>query len=462
VFQRFFFVCLPLFQARSEADVLAAMAAARDSPQRLSTSEVLTATTLPEEESEGANEDQDNEMMASRFAAEFAAEEAGADQQVETPQRSGVVDEASLEQACNACCDANDESAVMTAEDLEAAAGMCNDALVDENNAIDITNTEASASTQDENSSGVDTVEESTVQACTLQQEAGPEVTTAAGAAVVEEMNSPYARTALTQAAEAAEAEANRARELAAGLHVKLAESRAQLASKGQATAANVAGLRSATTSLRSSAKASLDACAQDVGFMFGSLLKRTKQHVAQTRDCEASLLKETLLRKKLFNELQAIKGNIRVFVRVRPPSKTSVALKTAAVADASESKSADGATATEANQGAAGVDDAKESADASQLAVKVTKEGDVLVQEQADPKKSGAASKAPPLPKAFEFDHVFGSAASQEHVFHEVSPLVTSVVDGYHASIMAYGQTGSGKTWTMEVRAFCEVSISS
>ena len=152
----------------------------------------------------------------------------------------------------------------------------------------------------------------------------------------------------------------------------------------------------------------------------------------------------------------------IRVFVRVRPPSKTSVALKTAAVADASESKSADGATATEANQGAAGVDDAKESADASQLAVKVTKEGDVLVQEQADPKKSGAASKAPPLPKAFEFDHVFGSAASQEHVFHEVSPLVTSVVDGYHASIMAYGQTGSGKTWTMEVRAFCEVSISS
>jgi len=74
-------------------------------------------------------------------------------------------------------------------------------------------------------------------------------------------------------------------------------------------------------------------------------------------------------------------------------------------------------------------------------------------VQEQADPKKGAASGgKAPPLPKAFEFDHVFGSSANQENVFREVSPLVTSVVDGYHASIIAYGQTGSGKTWTMEV----------
>ena len=35
--------------------------------------------------------------------------------------------------------------------------------------------------------------------------------------------------------------------------------------------------------------------------------------------------------------------------------------------------------------------------------------------------------------------------------MFSEVCPLVTSVMDGYHASIIAYGQTGSGKTFTMD-----------
>ena len=31
------------------------------------------------------------------------------------------------------------------------------------------------------------------------------------------------------------------------------------------------------------------------------------------------------------------------------------------------------------------------------------------------------------------------------------MSPLVTSVLDGYNVCIFAYGQTGSGKTYTME-----------
>lgn len=30
------------------------------------------------------------------------------------------------------------------------------------------------------------------------------------------------------------------------------------------------------------------------------------------------------------------------------------------------------------------------------------------------------------------------------------MSPLVTSVLDGYNVCIFAYGQTGSGKTYTM------------
>ena len=32
----------------------------------------------------------------------------------------------------------------------------------------------------------------------------------------------------------------------------------------------------------------------------------------------------------------------------------------------------------------------------------------------------------------------------------HQVSPLVTSFVDGFNVCVLAYGQTGSGKTFTM------------
>lgn len=61
-----------------------------------------------------------------------------------------------------------------------------------------------------------------------------------------------------------------------------------------------------------------------------------------------------------------------------------------------------------------------------------------------------GARGGAPTM-KKFEFDHVFGPETTQEQVFAEVAPFVTSAMDGYHACIFAYGQTGSGKTHTMQ-----------
>ena len=50
-----------------------------------------------------------------------------------------------------------------------------------------------------------------------------------------------------------------------------------------------------------------------------------------------------------------------------------------------------------------------------------------------------------------FEYNSCFDGSSKQEEVFEEISPLVMSFADGYNACIFAYGQTGSGKTFTMQ-----------
>ena len=51
---------------------------------------------------------------------------------------------------------------------------------------------------------------------------------------------------------------------------------------------------------------------------------------------------------------------------------------------------------------------------------------------------------------KSFAFERAFAPAETQEDVFEEVAPILTSVLDGFNGAILAYGQTGSGKTHTM------------
>ncbi|GLT82475.1 hypothetical protein SLE2022_008410 [Rubroshorea leprosula] len=52
---------------------------------------------------------------------------------------------------------------------------------------------------------------------------------------------------------------------------------------------------------------------------------------------------------------------------------------------------------------------------------------------------------------KSYSFDKVFHPGSSQDEVFSEVEPVIKSVLDGYNACIFAYGQTGTGKTFSME-----------
>jgi flagellar biosynthesis GTPase FlhF len=49
-----------------------------------------------------------------------------------------------------------------------------------------------------------------------------------------------------------------------------------------------------------------------------------------------------------------------------------------------------------------------------------------------------------------YEFEKIYNHKTTQEQMFTELEPLMTSVIDGYNVCILAYGPTGSGKTFTI------------
>ncbi|PRP76362.1 hypothetical protein PROFUN_15301 [Planoprotostelium fungivorum] len=100
--------------------------------------------------------------------------------------------------------------------------------------------------------------------------------------------------------------------------------------------------------------------------------------------------------KRDVFNQLQELRGNIRVFCRVRPSKEDS------------------------------------------EGTVTYGRDGDQVSNIQVDHKR-------------FALDHIFTPDNSQDDVFKQVEPLISSLIDGYSVCIFAYGQTGSGKTYTME-----------
>ncbi|XP_055821546.1 kinesin-like protein KIN-14J [Solanum dulcamara] len=107
---------------------------------------------------------------------------------------------------------------------------------------------------------------------------------------------------------------------------------------------------------------------------------------------------------RKLYNEVQDLKGNIRVYCRIRPflPGQSQ---KLTTIEYIGEN-------------------------------------GELVV---TNPSKLGKDSH-----RLFKFNKVFAPAVTQEEVFRDTQPLIRSVLDGYNVCIFAYGQTGSGKTYTM------------
>ena len=66
-------------------------------------------------------------------------------------------------------------------------------------------------------------------------------------------------------------------------------------------------------------------------------------------------------------------------------------------------------------------------------------------------------ALQAPPPPEGdgarveCAFDACFGSVCTTQQLYDEVSPAITSVLQGQYVCVMAYGQTGAGKSYTMQ-----------
>ncbi|KAK8536103.1 hypothetical protein V6N13_027532 [Hibiscus sabdariffa] len=114
--------------------------------------------------------------------------------------------------------------------------------------------------------------------------------------------------------------------------------------------------------------------------------------------------LDESSERKRLYNEVIELKGNIRVFCRCRPLNQVEISNGSSSVVEFDSSQDA---------------------------------ELQII---------SSDSSK-----KQFKFDHVFRPEDGQDVVFARTKPIVTSVLDGYNVCIFAYGQTGTGKTFTME-----------
>ncbi|XP_055499155.1 carboxy-terminal kinesin 2-like [Leucoraja erinacea] len=132
-----------------------------------------------------------------------------------------------------------------------------------------------------------------------------------------------------------------------------------------------------------------------------------------QLQHMEQALTNTEQERRRLHNDVQELKGNIRVICRVRPFL------------------------------------DGERHNDMMHIQFLPSDEKVITLTKEQESHTGNNRKEV--VKHNFSFDHVLQPVAKQEKVFEDISQLVQSALDGYNVCIFAYGQTGSGKTYTME-----------